>query len=102
MEEIISKLIEVDKNARRRVAETRAKRGEAVREIEETKKLLEKENAEKFESALEAERQKQEKLLNEKRAHIAQKTDALVSQFQKLYEENCESWVQSLAESVTR
>lgn len=102
MDELINKLIEIDKNARARVARAEKSMTDAVEELEKTKEKLREENEKRFLEELEKEKAKQSRLLEQAQKQIEQAHKQTVEQLNSLYEEKCDEWVSAVvANTVT-
>lgn len=93
MDELIKKLIEVDKAARKSVENAAQSRLDAVRELDERKQKLREENEREFLEI--SEKMKNDAFSELERAEksIAEKEAAVAAHLTKAFEENSEKWV---------
>lgn len=101
MDELIKKLIEVDKTARKSVENAAQSRVDAVRELDEKKQQLQRENEHEF--AEKAEKMKSDAASELEKAEktIAEKEKAVAERLTKVFEECCEQWVDEAVEGIT-
>ena len=102
MEDLLNKLIEVDRNARDRVAKANEASAKALEEFDKKKQKLKEENELKFTSLLEKERKKQKLSLEKVEKDIEQTRNRLIDRFNELYEKNGDRWVDEIVENVIR
>ncbi len=100
MEEILKKLIDIDKNARSQVKNANEASAKAVEEFDLKKQNLKEENKLKFTSMLEAERKKQKASLESIEKEIEQSRLRIINELNALYEKNGEQWVDMLVKNV--
>lgn len=102
MEDILKKLIDIDKNARAQVKSANEASAAAVEEFDRKKQKLKEENEVKFASMLEKEKQKQKATLESVEKEIEQTRLRIIGEFNSLYDEKGEQWVSSIVENVTQ
>lgn len=100
MDDLIKKLIEVDRAARKSVENAAQARVAAVRELDEKKQMLKEKNnreflrqSEEMKKAALSEFEKTEKV-------IAEKEKAVVERLSAVFEENCDRWVNEAVENI--
>lgn len=100
MDDLIKKLIEVDKTARKSVENAAASRVAAVKELDEKKQQLREENDREF--LMESDKMKKEASLELERAEkaIAEKENAVAAGLSAVYKENCDRWVNDAVKSI--
>lgn len=101
MDELIKKLIEVDKTARKSVENAAQSRVDAVRELDEKKRQLQKDNEQEF--AEKSEKMKNDALSELEKAEkaIAKKEKAVAARLTRVFEESCEQWVSEAVAGIT-
>jgi len=100
LEEILKKLIDIDKNARSQVKNANEASAKAVEEFDLKKQNLKEENKLKFTAMLEAERKKQKASLESIEKEIEQSRLRIINELNALYEKNGEQWVDMLVKNV--
>ncbi|MDO4380056.1 MAG: hypothetical protein Q4D20_04195 [Clostridia bacterium] len=100
MDDLIKKLIEVDKTARKSVENAAASRVAAVKELDEKKQKLREENDREF--LLQSEKMKKDSLAELESAEkaIAEKENAAAEELSAVYKENCERWVSEAVQNI--
>lgn len=100
MEDLIKKLIEVDKAAREKVDAAVKERNDLLSEIADRKKTM----REEFQSSFEKELEKKKNLAKEtiekdySPEKTAQKNSEITQKLDAVFEEKCESWVKEIVE----
>ncbi|MCM1365011.1 MAG: hypothetical protein NC122_07660 [Faecalibacterium sp.] len=102
MENIIKRLIDIDKNARTLVKNANESSTAAIEEIEKKKQKLRDENEVKFASMLEQEKAKQKATLERVEKEIEQTGLRHIDEFNSLYKEKGAQWISSIVENVIR
>lgn len=100
MEELLNKLIEVDKNARKRVSKAKKANAAAMEELESKKVQLKSAGEEKFAKELESERQKQSQLLKEASERIDGDCREAMQKMDALYAAQSDAWIDSIVNGV--
>lgn len=100
MEELLNKLIEVDKNARKRVSKAKKANAAAMEELETKKARLKSDSEEKFAKELENERQKQSLLLKEASEKIDNDCRATIEKMENLCSAQSTAWIDSIVDGV--
>ncbi len=102
MDDLIKKLIEVDKSARKSVENAGASRVAAVQELDERKQTLRRENESEFLS--QSEKMKEEAQLELEMAEkaVAEKERAVEAELSSVYEKNCDRWVKEAVSSIIK
>lgn len=100
MDDLIKKLIEVDKTARKSVENAAASRVAAVKELDEKKQKLREDNDREF--LLQAEKMKEEASLELEKAEkaIAEKENTVAAGLSAVYRENCDRWVENAVNNI--
>ncbi len=100
MDDLIKKLIEVDRTARKSVENAAEGRVAAVKELDEKKQKLREENDREF--LEQAEKMKKAALseLEETEKAIAEKEEAAVVRLSAVFEKNCDRWVNEAVENI--
>lgn len=100
MDDLIKKLIEVDKTARKSVENAAASRVAAVKELDEKKQKLREDNDREF--LLQSEKMKKEALLELEKAEkaIAEKENTVAAGLSAVYKENCDRWVNDAVKNI--
>lgn len=101
MEEVISKLIEVDKAARKRVSKAKKQSLKAGELLEEKKLSLAEENENKFKASLESIRHGQEEIIQKQKELIEADTQTKLEKLEQKYNENKDNWIQTIYNSIT-
>ncbi|MGN0468997.1 MAG: hypothetical protein ACI4GY_09760 [Acutalibacteraceae bacterium] len=101
MEELLGKLIEVDKNARKRVAKAKKANARVLEELESKKQELKASGEEKFSKELEKEKENQSEILKEASERIDADCRKTVSQMDNLFAAEGEKWIQKIVSAVT-
>ncbi|MGN1417798.1 MAG: hypothetical protein ACI4W6_00545 [Acutalibacteraceae bacterium] len=101
MEELLGKLIEIDKNARKRVAKAKKANTRVLEEIENKKQELKAGGEEKFSKELEKEKEKQSAILKDASKKIDADCRKTVSQMDNLFATEGEKWIQKIVSAVT-
>lgn len=100
MDDLIKKLIEVDRTARKSVENAAGMRVAAVKELDEKKQRLREENNSEF--LEQSEKMKKAALLElqETEKTIAEKEKAAVERLSAVFEKNCDRWVNEAVENI--
>lgn len=100
MDDLIKKLIEVDRTARKSVENAAEARVAAVKELDEKKQKLREENDREF--LEQAEKMKKAALseFEETEKAIAEKEEAAVVRLCAVFEKNCDRWVNEAVENI--
>ncbi len=102
MDELLNKLIEVDKSARRRVTAAKKGKSAALEALEAKKEELRKVNEEKYSQQIEKENAKQTLALEKSSKEIEKNYRETVDALKKIYEEKCGEWVNDIVAEVTK
>ena len=100
MESLINNLIRLDRDAVSRVEEVKQNRAHVVEDLEKTKQEFRKESKKAFEETLEKEKIKQKNIIKEKESRIEKKSDEAAAEFEAVYNEKCDIWVDSIVRKV--
>lgn len=100
MDEMIKKLISIDKQARVRVSKAKKERAGVVDELDKFKAELEAKNELEFKNFVESQNLKSEKELADARAEIEQRKNMAISKLNDVYAEKCDEWVDNIVRSV--
>lgn len=100
MDDLIRKLVEVDRTARKSVENAAGARVAAVRELDEKKQKLREQNESEF--LAQSEKMNREALLEleETEKAIAEKEKEVASRLCAVFEENCDRWVNEAVENI--
>ena len=101
MDDYLSRLLDIDKAARQKVAAAEAKKAIAIDEVEEKRKQLLAENEAEYEALIAQEKEKQDLLLKKEKKRIDVTRDEITSFLQRRYEENAGAWVSGIVAHVT-
>ena len=102
MDELLNKLIEVDKSARKRVSAAKKEKSAALEAIERKKEELRKVNEEKYLKQLEKENAKQNAVLESSSKEIESNCLKTIETLKSIYEEKCDGWVNDIVSQVTK
>ena len=100
MDDLIKKLIEVDRMARKSVENAAGARVAAVRELDEKKQKLREENDREFLEQSEEMKKAALSELEETEKTIAEKEKEVVARLSAVFEENCDRWVNEAVENI--
>ncbi|MCM1545097.1 MAG: hypothetical protein NC110_07360 [Ruminococcus sp.] len=100
MEDILKKLIDIDKNARTLVKSANEESVKAIDELNSKKQKLKEENEVKFASMLEQEKAKQKVSVESAAKKIEQTKNEVIEKFNALYDEKGEQWVSRIVENA--
>lgn len=100
MDDLIKKLIEVDRTARKSVENAAGARVAAVRELDEKKQKLREENDREFLEQSEKMKKAALSELEETEKTIAEKEKEVVARLSAVFEENCDRWVNEAVENI--
>ena len=100
MQDIIQKIIEIDRRAQKMTADARAMRDEAASSIEGDKKKLRDKYIAEARRRIEITAGTEQKILDETLADIQRKYAAVSQQLDKLAQENNDKWVDDLYRRV--
>lgn len=102
MEDLLNKLIEVDRNARAQIAQAKEASAKAIEEFDRKKQKLKEENESKFTALLEQERKKQQAALEEVEKSIEETRSRLLERLDELYQANADRWVGEIVKNATQ
>lgn len=104
MEDIIKKLLEVDKNARMKVADAKAKKADVMSEIEAKRAEMKKSSEQEF--ATRSQQIRQQAYEEFEKEYSQQKVDEkrkkATDELQELYNKNRDRWVREIFERITK
>lgn len=100
MDDLIKKLIEVDRTARKSVENAAGARVAAVRELDEKKQKLREENDREFLEQSEKMKKAALSELEGTEKTIAEKEKEVVARLSAVFEENCDRWVNEAVENI--
>ncbi len=100
MDDLIKKLIEVDRTARKSVENAAGARVAAVRELDEKKQKLREENDREFLEQSEIMKKAALSELEETEKTITEKEKEVVARLSAVFEENCDRWVNEAVENI--
>ena len=100
MDDLIKKLIEVDRTARKSVENAAGARVAAVRELDEKKQKLREENDREFLEQSEEMKKAALSELEETEKTIAEKEKEVVARLSAVFEENSDRWVNEAVENI--
>ena len=100
VDELINRLIEVDKQARARVDEAKNNRAKAVEELDSRKQKLKKENEQSFKAFVENKKTELNETLATAKSEIEQKEQSVISELDRVFAEKCDEWVDSIVATV--
>ncbi|MGN1443869.1 MAG: hypothetical protein ACI4XE_08465 [Acutalibacteraceae bacterium] len=100
MEELLNKLIEIDRQARIRVEEAEKTRSQLLDEIEKKKKKLVEKSETVFYESLEKEKNKQAQILSEQRAVIEKNLNDGIETLKLKNEKNSDRWVDMIVNNI--
>lgn len=103
MQDIINKLIEVDKSARKKVEQASAKKADVINEVDKKRDEIKKRTQEEFLriSAENKEKAKQEFLQKYSEEKVALYNKQALEQLDRIYREKRDSWVDEIFNRVT-
>lgn len=101
MDELLNKLIEIDKQARGRVEAAEQAKAQLFEELEAKKQKLIKKADEEYSESLEKERAVQSQKLEKEKARIEQSCREGFEALSRLYDEKCDEWVTQIVKNVT-
>lgn len=100
LEELLHKLIEIDRQARSRVQQAQQARSQLLDEIEKKKKKLIEKSETAFHESLEKEKEKQSELLQREKAAIEKSCADGMERLKALSEEKSDEWVEEIVSSM--
>ncbi len=100
MEQLIGRLIEIDKQARARVSKAKKERAKALETVDVRRKEMEQSYQEKLDALIEEEQKRAEEAKAAALSEIEESKRTLVEGLDALYRENADAWVDSLVEHV--
>lgn len=100
VDELINRLIEVDRQARERVDEAKSKRAKAVEELDSKKQQLKEENEQSFKAFVESKKAQCNEVLAKAKSEIEEKEQAVVANLDRIYAEKCDEWVDLIVARV--
>ena len=100
MQDIIQKIIEIDRMAQKLTDETIELRREAEASIEEDKKAMREQYIEKARARIKTNTEAEEVFLKQSLAEIAQKRDEIAAQLNSAYEEKHAQWADEIYKRV--
>lgn len=100
MEELLNKLIEIDRQARIRVEEAEKARSQLFDEIEKKKKKLIEKSEANFKESLKKEEDKQAEILSEEKAEIEKKLNDGIETLRLKSENNSDRWVDRIIKNI--
>lgn len=100
LEELLNKLIEIDRQARTRVEQAQQARNQLLDEIDKKKKKLVEKSEAAFHQSLESEKEKQAELLKNEKAEIERTCTAGIERLKALNEEKSDEWVDMIVSSI--
>lgn len=100
MEELLNKLIEIDRQARASVEQAQQARSRLLDEIEKKKKKLVEKSEAAFHQSLESEKEKQAELLKNEKAQIEKNCAEGIERLKALSEEKSDEWVELIVSSI--
>lgn len=102
MDELLNKLIEVDKSARKRVSKAKKEKSQALGALESKKEELKKQGEAKFTKAIEEEKSRQAGILENAEKQIEGNCESTVNKLEVLYKEKGDEWVSSIFADVIK
>ena len=100
MDELINRLIEVDKQARARVDEAKNQRARAVEELDGIKQKLKEENEQSFKEFVENKKAECKETLAKATLEIEEKEKSVIENLDRVFSEKCDEWVDSIVARV--
>ncbi|MGN1194370.1 MAG: hypothetical protein ACI4SB_02705 [Acutalibacteraceae bacterium] len=100
MEELLNKLIEIDRQARTRIEQAQQARNQLLDEIDRKKKKLIEKSEAVFNQSLESEKEKQAEFLKNEKAEIEKNCTAGIEKLKALSEEKSDEWVDMIVNSI--
>lgn len=100
MDDLLNRLIEVDKAARAMVKSANDANTAVLKEVEQRKKTLKAENEEKLTAKLRSEREKQDAALQKVKTTIETRTAQLIDRFDSMYAQKGDEWVEKIVNNV--
>ena len=100
LEELLNKLIEIDRQARASVELAQQARNQLLDEIDKKKKKLVEKSEADFNQSLESEKQKQAEILKNQKAEIESKCASGIERLKALSEEKSDEWVDMIVNNI--
>ncbi len=100
MEQLIGRLIEIDKQARARVSKAKKERAKALETVDERRKEMEQSYQDALDTLIAEEQKRAEDAREAALSEIEENKRSLVSGLDALYEANADRWVDAIVERV--
>ena len=100
MENLINQLIDVDKQARRRVSAAKKDRAAAMDSLEDVKQKLKTENDARFAEFVDEENARRAQELETAKSQVEEAQKACLARLDAVVQENCEQWVDDVVKGV--
>lgn len=102
MDNLIKELVQVDKQARQRVAKAKKQRAVALEQLERDRAEIRRENEAALACFAEQKKQENENLRSAALKELEVKSAAVIEQLDAQYAQQREAWVRSVVEAVTK
>ena len=100
MEQLIGRLIEIDKQARARVSKAKKERAKALETVDERRKELEQSYSRELDALIAAEQKRAEEAKAEALSEIEESKRSLVAGLDALCSERADAWVDAIVARV--
>ncbi len=100
MEDMISKIVDMDKKARDITDEAQKSKIDYENQIIRTKEKIKNDYLERAKKRIEINRQTAQKKAEEQLQLLEEKNEAIIENLDKTYSENCDNWVNTIVDRV--
>ncbi len=100
MEDMISKIVDMDKKARDITDEAQKSKIDYENQIIRTKEKIKNDYLERAKKRIEINRQTAQKKAEEQLQLLEEKNGAIIENLDKTYSENCDNWVNTIVDRV--
>ena len=97
---MIGRLIEIDKEARARVAKAKKERAKALETVDQSRKAMDDDYAQKLENLIEQEKNRAAAEKAAALSEVEEKKQTLISGLDRLYEAQSDAWVDAIVARV--
>lgn len=101
MQDMIANIVEADKRARKMIEEAERLRDDSDGKISDRCREIKKKHTNSADKRIEVLRVQEEKASADKLNILLEKSDKIVINLEKSYNENCDKWVEKIVSSIT-
>lgn len=102
MDNLVRELVQVDKQARKRVSKAKKQRAVALEQLERDKAAVREENEAALSSYLEQLKTEQARTREEALRRLEADNDRVIQSLDAMYESERETWVRTIVDTVTK